>query len=71
MAQAPRPRGLPEPPKPVEETGAVDRGRLQDLNFKVEPAFHRRVKVTASRHGKTMVEIFREAFELWTERYGE
>lgn len=47
----------PETPAPEEEPGG-----LQDLNFKVDPAFHRRFKTEAAQLGISMKQLLEECF---------
>lgn len=44
---------------------------VQDLNFKVSPAFHRDFKVTATVRGMSMKELLEASFSAWKEKYGE
>lgn len=46
--------------------GRADAGGLQDLNFKVDPSFHRLFKTTAAQNGMSMKELLEDAFRLWT-----
>jgi hypothetical protein len=38
---------------------------LRDLNFKVDPDFHARFKMTAAASGKSMKELLEECFAVW------
>jgi predicted HicB family RNase H-like nuclease len=40
---------------------------LRDLNFKVEPKFHRNFKLVAALRGMTMKELLEKSFECWVE----
>ena len=40
---------------------------FRDLNFKVDTEFHRRFKLQAVMDGTTMVEVLKEAFQLYVE----
>ena len=43
----------------------------QDLNFKVSPEMHRAFKTTASLRGIPMVDLFKESFQSWQEKFGD
>ena len=40
---------------------------LQDMNFKVHPAFHRQFKMTAAAQGMSMKELLEASFQAWKE----
>jgi hypothetical protein len=42
-----------------------------NLNQKVDPDFHRAVKVIAARHRKTIRKVIEEAFRCWVQTYGD
>lgn len=44
---------------------------LQDLNFKVNPGFHRQFKMTASAWGMSMKDLLEASFKKWLEEHGE
>jgi hypothetical protein len=48
-----------------------DSSNLQDLNFKMEPAFCRGFKVTACMRGITMKQLFKMSFDCWVELHGD
>lgn len=43
----------------------------RDMNFKVDPEFHRAFKTTASIRGMSMKELLESAVQCWLERYGD
>lgn len=45
----------------------MDAVKLRDLNFKVDPEFHTKFKMTAAASGKSMKELLEEAFDLWVD----
>lgn len=62
VASAPVPAAAPDNlSKPSDD--------LQDMNFKVSPAFHRAFKITAVTRGMSMKELLEAAFRTWQERY--
>jgi hypothetical protein len=44
---------------------------MQDLNFKIEPAFHRAFKLAATLNGMSMRELLEASFKTWVEKYGD
>ena len=44
---------------------------IKDLNFKVDPAFHRQFKLTASAWGMSMKELLEAAYNAWIDQHGE
>ncbi|MBX4911336.1 hypothetical protein HJA82_28920 [Rhizobium bangladeshense] len=40
---------------------------LRDLNFKVDPEFHTKFKMTAAAAGKSMKELLEECFDAWVQ----
>jgi hypothetical protein len=43
---------------------------LQDMNFKVDPEFHRAFKVASTMNGISMKELLDASFRAWIDRYG-
>jgi hypothetical protein len=41
---------------------------LRDMNFKMDPEFHRAFKLTAISHGMTMKELFEASFRVWVDK---
>ncbi|WP_276122701.1 hypothetical protein [Pararhizobium qamdonense] len=39
--------------------------KLRDLNFKVDPDFHTKFKMTATAAGLSMKDLLEECFEAW------
>lgn len=71
----PRRRGLaaipiPQTTAPVDNLSRPNSG-VQDLNFKVEPDFHRAFKTTATIKGMSMKELLEASFSIWIETYGD
>ena len=44
---------------------------LQDLNFKMDPDFHRAFKAVATLRGMSMKELLEASFRCWLEHYGD
>ena len=69
MAKVPAPRGgrkgLPPGPAAAGDNLARPAGAaLKPLNFRVSPEFHREFKTFAAAHGRSMVAVLYEAFDL-------
>lgn len=43
---------------------------LQDMNFKVDPKFHRAFKVASTMNGMSMKELLDASFRTWIDKYG-
>ena len=73
MAKAPRgenPRqNAGTTPREVAKLGTGS-GRVASMNFKVSEEFRREFKTYAVQHGKTMLELLQEGFELVKEQHG-
>jgi predicted HicB family RNase H-like nuclease len=54
-----------EPVKPADNMKKKD-AVLRDLNFKVDPDFHTRFKMTATAAGLSMKELLEQCFDAWT-----
>jgi hypothetical protein len=46
-------------------TAAVSAGETQDLNFKVDPDFHKRFKIEAVKRGLSMREMLEQMAKDW------
>ncbi|TDW20434.1 hypothetical protein EV128_12564 [Rhizobium azibense] len=51
--------------KKVEADNMKGEVKLRDLNFKVDPDFHTKFKMTATASGKSMKELLEECFAAW------
>lgn len=61
------------PPKPQPAPANLDKPDLahfKPLNFKVPGDFHREFKTFAAAHGKSMLELLREGFDLVKKQWG-
>lgn len=69
-------RGLQAPPPPAapQTTDAPNLAQAnsgaQDMNFKMDPAFHRAFKATASMRNMAMKELLEASFRTWVEING-
>jgi hypothetical protein len=52
--------------KNLEKKSPAD---LEPLAFKVDPEFKKAYKIYATEHGKKMVDILKESFELYREKH--
>lgn len=60
------------PPPPANETPDNLRGTTQkNLNMRVDPEFHRRLKMAASAWDMPIKDLVEQAVELWFARHGE
>lgn len=59
---------LDAPPVLIETTGAT-RGKLKDLNLKVEPELHKRLKKAAAELEMSMVDIVKASLGEWLDRH--
>jgi predicted HicB family RNase H-like nuclease len=50
---------------PKLEADNMEAVKLRDLNFKVDPEFHTKFKMTATASGKSMKELLEECFAAW------
>lgn len=67
-------RGLmvaPPPPSAAPDNLARPNAGLQDMNFKMDPDFHRAFKVTATMRGMAMKELLEASFRCWVEIHGD
>ncbi|OCP21925.1 MULTISPECIES: hypothetical protein [unclassified Ensifer] len=51
--------------QPTFTANNMDEKTLRDLNFKVDPEFHARFKMTAAAAGLSMKDLLEEAFHAW------
>jgi hypothetical protein len=58
--EEPTPAKLPAPIKVAPASGASRR-----INFDVDDALHRRIRVKAANEGQTIAEVGRELFDKW------
>ncbi|MCK1543397.1 hypothetical protein IVB12_15885 [Bradyrhizobium sp. 179] len=68
-----RARGLPTPPpapNQVSDNLAKSNSGIQDMNFKMDPDFHRAFKATASMRNMAMKELLEASFRTWVEVNG-
>ncbi|QIG75592.1 hypothetical protein EVC20_021 [Rhizobium phage RHph_Y2_17_1] len=74
---APTKAAIPKKPQPMKFLGALaeqpaftadnmEEVKLRDLNFKVDPEFHTRFKMTATAAGLSMKELLEQCFDAWT-----
>ncbi|AGC36197.1 hypothetical protein B7L88_gp091 [Rhizobium phage RHEph10] len=56
---------LVDEPK-IEAADNMEEVKLRDLNFKVDPEFHTRFKMTATAAGLSMKELLEQCFDAWT-----
>ena len=63
--EAPPP--LEETPRNLEKTSPLE---TETLNFKVTADFKREFKIYAAAHDLTMIELLKEGYRLYRERYG-
>lgn len=54
---------------PADNLGKPATGKLQDLNFKVEPDFHYQFKMEAVKRRMSMQELMRASFFEYIERH--
>ncbi len=77
-AAIPTKAAVPKKPQPMKFLGSLgdqpvftadnmEAVKLRDLNFKVDPEFHTKFKMTATASGKSMKELLEECFEAWVE----
>ncbi len=61
------------PPRPTETLNNLKPGEgpTKDLGFKVDPAFHYRFKMTATRHNLSMVDLLKRSYDLYVKEHGE
>jgi hypothetical protein len=76
-------KGVPPPPRVTRLLAAVPTptmapdnlskpsAGLQDLNFKVDPEFHRHFKLTAVTKGMSMKDLLEACYKCWLEHYAE
>jgi len=60
--------GMPTPPTPTQTKNNLATPNPEDLvplQFAVPADFKRDFKTTAASKGKTMVDVLKEAFDLW------
>jgi hypothetical protein len=50
---------------------SIPNSGLQDLNFKVDPIFHRMFKRVANTKDMSMKELLESAFNCWVEKFGD
>jgi hypothetical protein len=69
-------RGLQSPPPQPNQVIdaapnlATPNAGAQDMNFKMDPAFHRAFKATASMRNMAMKELLEASFRCWIEENG-
>jgi hypothetical protein len=69
-------RGLQTPPPQPNEVVAeapnlaTSNSGVQDMNFKMDPAFHRAFKATASMRNMAMKELLEASYRCWVEING-
>jgi hypothetical protein len=69
-------RGLQAPPPAPNDIAeaapnlATANSGIQDMNFKMDPAFHRAFKTTASMRNMAMKELLEASFRCWVEEHG-
>ncbi|QIG69053.1 hypothetical protein EVB78_019 [Rhizobium phage RHph_N1_15] len=56
---------LGDEPK-IEAADNMTEVKLRDLNFKVDPEFHTKFKMTATAAGLSMKELLEQCFDAWT-----
>jgi hypothetical protein len=72
-----RQRGLQAPPPQPNEVAAdapnlaTANSGVQDMNFKMDPAFHRAFKATASMRNMAMKELLEASFRCWIDVHGD
>lgn len=67
-----QPPAAPQSARPTPPNNmAKPNSGYQDLNFKVDPDFHRAFKLTAAMKGMQMKELLEASFRTWVEQYGD